>query len=61
MQSKLAKYPRPHNIFIIRGSGSGKTNAPLNVIYHQEKDLLILIQYYLKKILKIYLYAIDPI
>ena len=61
MQSKLAKYPRQYKIFIIRGSGSGKTNALLNVIYHQEKDLLILIQYYLKKILKIYLFAIDPI
>ena len=37
-----------NRIFIVRGSGSGKTNALLNVIYHQQRDLFILIQYYYK-------------
>ena len=38
----------PYRIFIIRGSGSGKTNALLNLIHNQPD------------IDKIYLYAKDP-
>ena len=50
-----------YRIFIVRGSGLGKTNALLDAIYHKEKDLFILTQYYYKKmLLKIYLYATDP-
>ena len=40
----------PHKILIIGGSGSGKTNALLNLIKEQDSDSLID---------KIYLYAKD--
>ena len=47
-QSKPYIPDHSNRIFIVRGSGSGKTNALLNVIYHQQRDLFILIQYYYK-------------
>ena len=40
----------PYRILIIGGSGSGKTNAILNLIKHQQPDIN-----------KIYLYVKDPL
>ena len=40
----------PYRILIIGGSGSGKTNAILNLIKHQRPDIN-----------KIYLYVKDPL
>ena len=48
MHLKYAKADHPYRILIIRGSGSGKTNALLNSINNQPD------------IYKMYLYAKDP-